>query len=50
VTRWLRCLARPLYVPGELGIRHEDTVAVTENGCENLAPKWSGTAEEPAVV
>jgi Xaa-Pro aminopeptidase len=28
-----------IYVPGELGIRHEDTVVVTENGCENLAPK-----------
>jgi Xaa-Pro aminopeptidase len=26
------------YVPGELGIRHEDMVAVTESGCENLAP------------
>ena len=39
-----------LYVRGEMGIRHEDTVAVTENGCENLCPKWSGTAEEPAVV
>jgi hypothetical protein len=35
---------------GQSGIRHEDTVAVTENGCENLAPKWSGTPEEPAVV
>jgi Xaa-Pro aminopeptidase len=34
---------------GELGIRHEDAVAVTENGCENLAPRWSGTPEEPAV-
>jgi len=39
-----------IYIPGELGIRHEDTVAVTENGCENLAPKWSGTPEDPAVV
>ena len=39
-----------IYIPGELGVRHEDTVAVTENGCENLAPKWSGTPEEPAVV
>jgi Xaa-Pro dipeptidase len=39
-----------IYVPGELGIRHEDTLAVTENGCENLAPKWSGTPEDPAVV
>ena len=35
---------------GELGIRHEDTVAVTDSGCENVAPKWSGTLEEPAVV
>jgi Xaa-Pro aminopeptidase len=35
---------------GELGIRHEDTVAVTNTGCENLAPEWSGTPEEPAVV
>jgi hypothetical protein len=35
---------------GELGIRHEDTVAVTESGCENLCPKWSGTPEDPAVV
>jgi hypothetical protein len=35
---------------GELGIRHEDTVVATEQGCENLAPKWSGTPEEPAAV
>jgi Xaa-Pro aminopeptidase len=40
---------RTTYIPGELGIRHEDTVATTENGCENLT-KWSGTPEEPAVV
>jgi hypothetical protein len=39
-----------MYVPGELGIRHEDTLAVTEQGCENLCPKWSETPEEPAVV
>jgi hypothetical protein len=26
------------------------TVVVTESGCENLAPKWSGSPEEPAVV
>jgi len=37
-------------IPGELGIRHEDTVVVTPDGCENLAPKWSGTPGEPAVV
>jgi Xaa-Pro dipeptidase len=39
-----------IYIPGELGVRHEDTVAVTADGSENLAPKWSGTPEEPAVV
>ena len=39
-----------IYIPGEMGIRHEDTVAVTETGCENLGPRWSGTPEEPAVV
>lgn len=38
-----------IYIPGELGIRHEDTVVVTPDGCENLT-KWSGTPEEPAVV
>jgi Xaa-Pro aminopeptidase len=38
-----------VYIPGELGIRHEDTVAVTVVGCD-LAPRWSGTSEEPAVV
>ena len=32
-----------IYIPGELGIRHEDTVAVAESGCENLCPRWSGT-------
>jgi hypothetical protein len=26
------------------------SLAVTPDGCENLAPKWSGTPEEPAVV
>lgn len=36
-----------IYVPGELGIRHEDTLVVTGDGCENLAPGWSGTPEEP---
>jgi Xaa-Pro dipeptidase len=39
-----------IYVRGELGIRHEDTVVVTESGCENLVPKWSGSPEEPVVV
>jgi Xaa-Pro dipeptidase len=39
-----------IYITGELGIRHEDTVATTENGCENLSPKWSGSPEDPALV
>jgi Xaa-Pro aminopeptidase len=39
-----------IYVPGELGIRHEDSVVVTADACENLAPQWSGSPEEPAVV
>lgn len=39
-----------IYIPGELGIRHEDTVVVTEAGCENLVPRWTGTPEEPVVV
>ena len=36
-----------IYIPGELGIRHEDTVAVTAEGCENLGPSWTGTPEQP---
>jgi Xaa-Pro dipeptidase len=38
-----------IYIPGEMGIRHEDTVVVTPDGCDNLA-KWSGTPEEPTMV
>ena len=38
-----------VYIPGELGIRHEDIIVITEGGAENLT-KWSGTPEEPAVV
>jgi hypothetical protein len=30
-------------------IRDEDTLAVTESGCEKLGPRCSGTPEEPAV-
>ena len=39
-----------IYIPGEPGIRHEDTVAVTKSGCENLAPEWLGSPEEAVVV
>jgi Xaa-Pro dipeptidase len=38
-----------VYIPGEMGIRHEDVMFVTENGAENMT-KWTGTPEEPAVV
>jgi len=38
-----------IYVSGELGVRHEDVLFVTEDGAQNMA-KWSGTPEEPAVV
>jgi len=38
-----------IYIPGELGIRHEDIITITEAGAENLT-RWSGTPEDPAVV
>jgi Xaa-Pro dipeptidase len=38
-----------IYVPGEMGIRHEDIIFITEEGAENMT-KWSGTPEEPAVA
>ena len=38
-----------IYIPGELGIRHEDVMTITETGAENLG-RWSGTPEDPAVV
>jgi Xaa-Pro dipeptidase len=38
-----------IYVYGELGIRHEDIIHVTEDGALNMT-KWSGTPEDPAVV
>jgi Xaa-Pro dipeptidase len=38
-----------VYLPGEMGIRHEDIVFITESGAENMT-KWPGTPEEPAVI
>jgi Xaa-Pro dipeptidase len=38
-----------LYIPGELGVRHEDIIYVTEQGAENMT-KWTGTPEDPAVI
>jgi Xaa-Pro aminopeptidase len=36
-----------IYVKGELGIRHEDVIVITETGAENLTA-WSGSPEDPA--
>jgi len=38
-----------IYIPGEIGIRHEDVITITEAGAENLGP-WTGTPEDPAVL
>jgi Xaa-Pro dipeptidase len=38
-----------IYIPGEMGIRHEDVIFITETGAEGLT-KWTGTPGEPAVV
>ncbi|MCM2254261.1 MAG: Xaa-Pro peptidase family protein [Vicinamibacteria bacterium] len=39
-----------IYVPGELGVRHEDAIVITEGGARNLSPKWTLSPEQPAVV
>jgi Xaa-Pro dipeptidase len=38
-----------IYISGEMGIRHEDTIFIGENGALNMT-KFTGTPEEPAVV
>jgi Xaa-Pro dipeptidase len=38
-----------IYIPGEMGIRHEDIIFITESGAENMT-RWPGTPEQPAVV
>jgi len=38
-----------IYIYGEIGIRHEDCIFISEAGAENFT-KWSGTPEEPAVL
>jgi Xaa-Pro aminopeptidase len=49
-SRYARCGdGGPTYIPGEMGIRHEDIIFITENGAENMT-KWTGAPEEPAVV
>jgi Xaa-Pro dipeptidase len=38
-----------IYIPGELGIRHEDIIFITADGAQNMT-KWTGSPEEPAVL
>lgn len=38
-----------IYIYGEIGIRHEDCIFITETGAENFT-KWTGTPEEPSIV
>jgi Xaa-Pro dipeptidase len=38
-----------IYLPGELGVRHEDILFITESGAANMT-RWSGTPEDPAVA
>ncbi len=38
-----------IYIYGEIGIRHEDVIFITETGAENMT-KWTGTPEDPAIV
>jgi Xaa-Pro dipeptidase len=38
-----------IYIPGELGVRHEDIITITEDGAANMTP-WSGTPEAPASI
>lgn len=38
-----------VYLPGELGVRHEDVMTVTETGAECLS-KWPGTIDQPVVT
>lgn len=37
------------YIYGEMGIRHEDIIFITEAGAENMT-KWTSSPEELAVV
>lgn len=38
-----------VYIPGEMGVRHEDVITITADAAEALEP-WPGTPEEPAVA
>ena len=38
-----------IYIPGELGIRHEDVITITADGAADLTP-WTGTPQDPARI
>jgi len=38
-----------IYIYGEMGIRHEDVIFITETGAEGVT-KWTGTPEAPAAI
>ncbi|HEY6546864.1 MAG TPA: M24 family metallopeptidase, partial [Vicinamibacteria bacterium] len=38
-----------IYIPGEIGVRHEDVIFITPEGAQNLT-KWTGSPEAPAVL
>jgi Xaa-Pro dipeptidase len=38
-----------IYIPGEIGVRHEDVIFITPEGAQNLT-KWTASPEEPAVL
>jgi Xaa-Pro dipeptidase len=38
-----------IYIPGELGVRHEDIIVLTDTGAANLT-RWPGSPEDPAVI
>jgi Xaa-Pro dipeptidase len=38
-----------IYLYGEMGVRHEDIIHITEDGAANMT-RWPGSPEEPAVL
>ncbi len=38
-----------IYLYGEMGVRHEDIIYITEDGAANMT-EWSGSPEDPAVI
>jgi Xaa-Pro dipeptidase len=38
-----------IYIPGELGIRHEDVIFIKEDRAESMVA-WTRSPEDPAVV